>query len=130
MKKEWKRFTIQNNNVKFSTEKATLIKMPNNSEYKGFVFWHPSKIVKSGYYNGALDILFTDDFVFHLKKYGSGRFNQREVLEQVDITAEDMVLIFKDVSDNFDSEEVVDLVHIPEPVEPVEIEADKDLLDE
>lgn len=40
----WHKITISANNIEASTDKAVLIKMKHNSNYDGFVFWHPKKI--------------------------------------------------------------------------------------
>ena len=40
----WYKIKISANNIEASTDKAVLIKMRRNSNYDGFVFWHPKKI--------------------------------------------------------------------------------------
>ena len=84
---KWNGFVINPNLIKVTTAKSVLIGMPTTSSYKGFSFWHSSKLVKTG---KMYMLLYTDDFVFHLKKYGHGRFNQREVLEEIDLSPEDI----------------------------------------
>ena len=65
--KEWKNIEINVQNIDFNTEKSVLIKMPHNSDYDGYKFWHPSKLVRNGSNSYAVKIGYTDDFIFKLK---------------------------------------------------------------
>lgn len=38
----WKKVQISRQNIQAETARAVLIKMPRKSEYKGYVFWHPT----------------------------------------------------------------------------------------
>ena len=42
----WHKITISANSIEASTDKAVLIKMKHKSNYDGFVFWHPKKLVR------------------------------------------------------------------------------------
>lgn len=119
----WNGFSINPNLVKVSTARAVLINMPSNSGYKGFSFWHPTKLVKQG---RMLMILYTDDFIFKLKKYGHGRFNQKELLEEVELSAEEMVDIFS----IFHGSDDVPMLHVPNRIEAEKTEAISELIDE
>jgi len=96
----WKKIYFNSLNVETETNNAVLIKMPNNSQYKGFVFWHPKKLVRheggKGYH---LSFSFTDSFEFKLVSYGKGRYNKREILKERTLTANQMLEAFG-VQDN------------------------------
>ena len=76
----WHKIKINANNIEASTDKAVLIKMKNNSNYNGFVFWHPAKLVRK---EGTMyTFSFNDEFKFNLKKYGQGKWNSRDVVRE------------------------------------------------
>ena len=120
----WRGFAINNNLIKVSTAKAVLINLPSGSQYKGYSFWHPRKLVKAG---SMSMVLYTDDFVFRLKKYGQGRFNQREILHEIELSASDMVEAFSMIHTP-DAE--IPLMHKPEQLQPIECNPLEELLDE
>lgn len=121
----WKNLEVNKNNIEYKTIKALLIKMPNKSEFKGYSFWHPAKLVREGRQTNLVNMAYTDEFVFHLKKYGQGRYNGKEVIDSVDITAEQMEQIFDIAPDK--SEESYLKITEPEKIE-VKSEINKDLL--
>lgn len=45
---EWKKVAVNVQNIKYETAKAVLIAMPHNSDYDGFAFWFPKKLVRDG----------------------------------------------------------------------------------
>ena len=83
----WKNLIGNSNLIVAETAKATLIKVPNTN----FVFWHPSKLVrtsgKSGY---RLSIGYTDDFEFNIFTPGKGKFNKSEKYNEQTILADEM----------------------------------------
>ena len=67
----WKKINIVENNIEAITNKAYLIKMPNNSNYKGYKFWHTDKLIKKDgkiyklIYNDNIDLLLTHKLIIH-----------------------------------------------------------------
>lgn len=121
----WKNLEVNKNNIEYRTIKAILIKMPNKSEFKGYSFWHPAKLVREGRQANLINMAYTDEFVFHLKKYGQGRYNRKEVIDSVDITVEQMEECFEIV--NNELEESYLKVTEPEKIE-VKFGVNRDLL--
>ena len=84
----WKNQVINLQNIKAKTEKAVLIQMPHKSKYDGFCFWHPTKLLRNGSHSYEKSISYTDEFVFKLKKYGQGKYNQNKVIKEIEISAQ------------------------------------------
>ena len=69
---EWKTIDINIQNIATETDKAVLIKIPKNSDFKGYSFWHTKKLVWKGKTQDTITIGYNDDFNFALIKYGKG----------------------------------------------------------
>lgn len=105
----WKSFLINDNQIVAWTNKAVLIKMPKTSKYRGYEFWHPSKLVRISGKQYA--IRFNDNFTFRLKKNGNVK----------NITA-------GEIEDIFPIEQP--LLHIPPKLEPEHTRIDESLIDD
>ena len=84
-------FNIQN--IKHATEKAVLINMPHSSKYDGYCFWHPAKLIRDGSHSYDKTFAYNGDFIFKLKKYGHGKYNSDQIIDERDILASEMVNI-------------------------------------
>ena len=90
----WKKLYFNAQNIVLVAGRATLIKMPAGSRYKGYTFWYPSKLIADeggkGYYKS---ILYTEESIFKITKRG----NKNEV-EHLDV--EEMQSAFEKVHAN------------------------------
>lgn len=87
----WKNVTANSNLIQAETEKAILIKLPKSE----FVFWHPSKLVRTSGKNGYhMSIGYTDEFTFNTFKQGKGRYNKTEKIAEKQITVEEFEVYF------------------------------------
>lgn len=123
----WKNIDINKNLIKAESERAVLIAMPHNSEYDGYKFWHPSKLVRDSWVGGKVSIGYTNDFVFRLKKYGGGKYNGREVLDEISLEADEFESIFKETANDVEPQEPE--IYTPPHIEPEGAKADESLID-
>lgn len=127
----WKKLNININMIAVDTGSAVLISMPRKSEYAGYQFWFPKKLVNRGRHSAAVTLTFKDDFVFHLRKFGNGKFNNHEVIDEIPIAADEMEEAFSTVNENIIAPKDIDIyeTHKPEKLEAVETTADESLID-
>ena len=97
---EWKNININQNLIVAETGKATLINFPHKSDFDGFCFWHPTKLIRKGRHSASVSIGYTDDWKFVVKKYGKGKYNRNEVIEEFTISVEDFEQAFGAVDEN------------------------------
>lgn len=125
----WKTLNINKNNIIAETERSVLIACPHASDYDGYSFWHPAKLVREGRHSGALSFSYTETFEFRLKKYGRGKYNSREVLDAVIVGYEEIEEIFGVIDDGIYAPEEP-LIHKPDPIDPEHAEVDPSLIDD
>ena len=127
----WKNIEINLQNIEKDTGKATLIKMPNNSDYAGYKFWHPSKLVRYGSNSYARSIGYTDSFTFKLFKNGKGKYNKFDVIDEVEIDAEEFEEAFGCMKDCTRAKEDNSYLIVKEPDKfEKEAKIEKSLLNE
>ena len=86
---KWHKVSFNAQNIEHETANAVLINMRHNSAYDGFQFWNPKMLVRVEGYN--LTFSFTDEFEFKLVKHVKGRYNQRDIIDQKTISADEML---------------------------------------
>lgn len=127
----WKNIEINLQNIETNTGKATLIKMPNNSDYAGYKFWHPSKLVRYGSNSYARSIGYTDNFTFKLFKNGKGKYNKFDVIDEIGIDAEEFEEAFGCMKDCTRAKEDNSYLIVKEPDKfEKEVKIEKSLLNE
>ena len=123
---DWKTINFNSQNIKFETAKAVLIKMPNKSDYAGYMFWHPSKLVRdlqrgNGYFK---TLSFTDGWEFRVFKEGK----DKKILDEQVLGPEEMLEMFDVVSETIERQSNSKSFYEEEEPEP--IVGDVEILDE
>ncbi len=95
----WKNIEINIQNIEYNTGKSSLIKMPKKSKYAGYKFWHPSKLIRDGYNSYAKSLGYTEEFTFKLKKYGKGKYNSNDVIDEIEISSKELEEAFECMED-------------------------------
>lgn len=128
----WRSININKNLIKAETKKAVLISMPHNSKYDGYVFWHTSKLVRQGRHSAAVSISYMEDFTFTLKKYGKGKHNSRDVINEEVIGVKEFEKVFNVINENITSHTVENPfeTHKPQELAATEVTADESLIDD
>lgn len=83
----WNNINISKNKIIMENDKMILISMPSNNRFNGYSFWHLKKLVRSGRNKGSISIGFTNDFIFRLRKYGKGKYNKNDVIDEVEVNS-------------------------------------------
>lgn len=128
----WKTININKQNIKAETGKAVLIACPHASDYNGYCFWHPSKLVRDGRHSNAVSISYTEEFTFRLKKYGQGKYNSHEVIDEIQLGYDELEEVFGVMNENISAPDEKNPyeTHKPEAVDAVKTEADSSLIDD
>lgn len=112
---EWKSIKFNAQNIEVETARAVLIKMPNKSDYTGYMFWHPSKLVRTiggkGYFKS---FSYTDEFEFKLFKQGKNR----KITAEAFLSPEEMEEAFEIVNEQLSGTDECYL----EVTEPIKID--------
>lgn len=132
---EWRKVAINAQNVECTTERGAKINMPHSSDHDGYSVWVSLKLLRSGRHSHEFMLSVKADMEFTLRKYGKGRYNKSEVIAEKTIRAEEMAAAFGGWVDDaprysepaVDPDRVEITRHTPEPLAPVEIEADAEL---
>lgn len=134
MNTTWKKIAFNIQNVKHQTERAFLIAMPHNSDFDGFQFWVSVKLVREGSHSYERRLSIKDDMVFKLQKTGKGKHNKFEVIAEKEITAGELAEAFGGYVENAGYTSKIDPFkeeverHVPEKLEPIEAEANQELV--
>ena len=91
----WKNVLINDNQIKAILENSLLINCPHNSKYDGYAYWHPRKCIHRGTHSANKSLGYTNDFKFRLIKYGKGQYNQRDIIDEVEINAQEFEDMYK-----------------------------------
>ena len=133
----WYKINFNALNIEHETTRATLIKMPKNSNYSGYCFWHPKKLIREneigkGYF---LTFSFDENFKFKLQKYSKSKY-KKELLDEVVLDFEEIMNEFE-VGDTTikniekqkeEAEKITYEVIKPEKIENQEVEIDPELI--
>lgn len=117
----WRSININKQNIIADTGRAILIACPHNSEYDGFCFWHTSKLVREGRNKNAVSISYNEDFTFYLKKYGKGKYNSRDILDERQLGYDELEEVFGVMNENISApkNKTVYETHKPKEIEAV-----------
>jgi hypothetical protein len=112
---KWKNIQINRQNIETETERAILFNCPHKSNFDGWVFWHPSKLVRDGKHSHAVSVSYNDEFQFNLKKFGKNK----NLLGECKISVAEFEDMFNVMDKNIIEKKEKDPYekHIPQPIE-------------
>lgn len=97
MEPQFLNININRNQIKHSSGRAILIAMPHNSDYDGFTFWFPEKLVDEGRHGEAVRLCIPVSFNFTLRRTSPKTY---KVLAEEELNAYELVEQFKQTDDN------------------------------
>lgn len=118
----WRAININKQNIKADSGKAFLIACPHNSEYDGYCFWHPLRLIREGRHSNAVEISYTEEFVFYLKKDGK---------DEIQLAYDELEEVFGVMNENITAPQYKSdyETYKPQEIEAVERMADESLID-
>lgn len=133
--RKWKRLRVAVRHIEYNNGNRARLRMPHNSEYDGYIFWIPSKLIELNPMwteegTRTCQILYTDEFKFKLKKLGYDRFDKLITVDEKEITPQELRKAFTNINtEPTDREEP--LIHRPSKLEPLaNVEPLEELLDD
>lgn len=128
----WKQLNINKNQIKKEGKNAILINCPHNSSYAGYSFWISYKLIRDGLHKGSITISYTDDFTFRLLKYGKGKYNNFDIINETEINVEEFEDMFGITSNNIKKPTFKNNyeTHKPPKIDAIENIIESELLDE
>lgn len=127
MEPKYLNININRNQIKYSSGRAILIAMPHKSDYDGFTFWFPEKLVDEGRHDEAIRLCIPVSFNFNLRRTSPKTY---KVLDEAELNAYQLVEQFRQTDENITGADVatkteVERIEAPEiKVEQVEVPED------
>lgn len=84
---EWLILSVNEQNIKAETARALLISMPHSCGYDGYEFWYPKALTDRGPHSSAVSLRYTPGRSIILRKYGKGRYNKTDVIDEVALSS-------------------------------------------
>lgn len=97
MEPKYLNININRNQIKTSTSRAYLIAMPHKSDYDGFTFWFPEKLVDEGRHDEAIRLCIPVSFNFTLRRTSPKTY---KVLAEAELNAYQLAEQFKRTDEN------------------------------
>lgn len=105
MEPQYLNININRNQIKYSSGRAYLIAMPHKSDYDGYAFWFPEKLVDEGRHDEALRLCIPVSFNFTLKRTSNKTY---KVLDEAELNAYQLVDQFRQTDENIVEKQVSD----------------------
>ena len=128
----WKSIHINETSIIRITDKSSLIRMPNSSNYAGYQFWHPNKLIREQLRKPyILNLSYTDEFEFRIFKNGQGKYNKYKKIDEKVIGTEELEEAFEKMDKNINprGNEHYLIVEEPDKISfDFDVEVDEELL--
>ena len=129
---KWKNLDISQSNIEAESDRSFLIKMPNNSDYDGYMFWHPQSLVARGSLSNSVALIYHDKFIFRLFKSRRSKYGKYEKTEKLEVSAQKVIEAFENANEPFKPRPYrrPNEIHVPPVLKPEKHEALDELKDE